>query len=204
MMHRFDAPLASPYLVLDREHVDTDQIIPARFLMTGLRSGLGKYLFYNWRFTPNGVARPDFPLDLERRAQILVAGANFGCGSSREHAVWSLLDAGIRVVVSASFGDIFRGNAPGNGLLTVELSPDAIARLMASPAADPLASLTVDLEAQRVDLPDGTTESFAIPPFSKYCLQSGLDELDYLLSIEPQRLAFETRPRRVEMLAPGS
>ncbi len=171
---------------LDRSNVDTDAILPARFLKTITRTGLGACLFHGWRFDGNGREVPDFPLNrlAYRGARILVSGENFGCGSSREHAVWGLMDFGIRVVIAPSFGDIFHNNGLKNGLLPVRLSPgevrDLISRLQESPGSE----LSVDLPAQTVTGPDGTVYPFDIAPFSKECLLKGQDEIALTLGHE--------------------
>jgi 3-isopropylmalate/(R)-2-methylmalate dehydratase small subunit len=167
--------------------VDTDQIIPARFLKTTLRSGLGESLFNDWR------ANPDFILNQPRAAgaTILVAGDNFGCGSSREHAPWALAAFGFRAVVSTSFGDIFRNNSLKNGFLPVALDEAPHAALMKASLADPAAEITIDLESRTVTLPDGTTASFPIDAFSRACLLAGVDQLGYLLKQQDHIAAFE-------------
>jgi 3-isopropylmalate/(R)-2-methylmalate dehydratase small subunit len=172
-------------VALLQDNVDTDQIIPARFLKATSREGLGGALFAEWR------KRPDFPLNRAeaRGAEVLVAGANFGCGSSREHAVWALQDAGFRAVVSTAIADIFRANALKNGLLPIVLEPAAHA------AAAEAETLTIDLESQTVALPDGTAARFEIDPFARYCLLHGQDELDFLLAQEPAIAEHEVRAR---------
>jgi 3-isopropylmalate/(R)-2-methylmalate dehydratase small subunit len=174
---RFD----SRYITLPRENVDTDQIIPARFLTTTNRAGLGPHAFNDWRYLADGAPNPDFILNQAeaRGAEILVAGNNFGCGSSREHAVWALSSAGFRAIVSSEFADIFRGNALGNGLLPIEVSGEILARLMHDHSPD--ARLRVDLEAQTLTLPDGTAVNFPVPAFSRYCMLNDTDEMSFLL-----------------------
>jgi 3-isopropylmalate/(R)-2-methylmalate dehydratase small subunit len=169
----------STCVVLPVDDIDTDQIIPARFLTTTERTGLGPHAFHDWRYFSDGSLNPDFPLNgpAAREARILVAGRNFGCGSSREHAVWSLMDAGIQAVVSSAFADIFRGNALGNGLLPVQLDERVVATLIGGGGA----TITIDLAAQEVTLPDETVAHFAVPRFAKHCLMHGLDELGFLL-----------------------
>jgi 3-isopropylmalate/(R)-2-methylmalate dehydratase small subunit len=164
------------------ENVDTDQIIPARFLKTTDRAGLGAHLFADWRYGSDGSPRPDFVLNRPRTAgsPILLAGDNFGCGSSREHAPWALVDFGFRAVISSSFGDIFYGNALQNGLLPVVVDGPTLGRLFDAVAEAPGLELTVDLAAQRVDLPLGSPISFQIDPFNKLCLLEGVDALGYL------------------------
>jgi 3-isopropylmalate/(R)-2-methylmalate dehydratase small subunit len=164
------------------ENVDTDQIIPARFLKTTDRAGLGAHLFADWRYGPDGSPRPDFVLNRQRTAgsPILLTGDNFGCGSSREHAPWALIDFGFRAVISSSFGDIFYSNALQNGLLPVAVDGSTLRRLFDAVAAAPDLELTVDLGAQQVELPAGAPIQFEIDPFNKRCLLDGVDALGYL------------------------
>ena len=195
---------SSTYVVLPTENVDTDQIIPARFLTTTDREGLGPNAFNDWRYLADGSPNPDFVLNKpeSKGAQVLVAGHNFGCGSSREHAVWALEGAGFRAVVSSTFADIFRGNALGNGLLPIQVSPDVLARLMASHT--PSAKVTVNLEASTLTLPDGETVSFPVPPFSKYCLLNGIDEMGFLLKTSDDATKYEAaHPSSFSTLAAG-
>ena len=172
---------SATYVVLPTENVDTDQIIPARFLTTTDRTGLGPNAFNDWRYLADGSPNPDFVLNKpeSQGAEVLVAGHNFGCGSSREHAVWALAGAGFRAVVSSTFADIFRGNALGNGMLPIQVSPEVLAKLMASHT--PSAQVTVNLVASTLTLPAGETVTFPVPPFSRYCLLNGIDELGFLL-----------------------
>ena len=158
-------------------NIDTDQIIPARFLKVTDKSGLAENLFADWRYADDGTARPDFVLNRpeHRGASILLAGDNFGCGSSREHAPWALAGFGIRAVISTSFADIFSSNALKNGLLPVRVNAEAHARLSRLIAGSPAALLTVDLARQQVTLPDGSSCDFPIDPFSKTCLLNGTD-----------------------------
>lgn len=164
---------------LDRMNVDTDAILPARFLKTIKRTGLGGSLFYAWRFDEGGNEVPGFPLNMAayRSGKILVAGENFGCGSSREHAVWALMDFGIRVVIAPSFSDIFYGNGIKNGLLPVRLLAGEVRDLIALLLASPGGVISVDLPAQTVTGPDGTSYKFDIGAFPKECLLKGLDEI---------------------------
>ena len=173
-----DWTFTSAYVVLPRENVDTDQIIPARFLTTTSRLGLGPHAFHDWRYDMSGVPLADFPVNRAQSsgAQVLVAGDNFGCGSSREHAVWALLGAGFRAVVSSSFADIFRGNALGNGLLPIQVDPAALARLSASEG-----EVRVDLASCTLGIPGGESVRFPVPPFARHCLLHGIDELEFLL-----------------------
>src|SRR5437763_1936646 len=161
---------ASPYVVLARDNIDTDQIIPARFLTTTSRVGLGPHAFNDWRYDADGAPRGDFAVNRAESlgARVLVAGENFGCGSSREHAVWALLGAGFRAVVASSFADIFRGNALGNGLLPIQVPPRIVARLASE--RHERATVTVNLAAQTLVLPDGERVPFPIAPFAKHCL----------------------------------
>jgi 3-isopropylmalate/(R)-2-methylmalate dehydratase small subunit len=178
-------------VVLPIENVDTDQIIPARFLKVTSKAGLGEKLFSDWRYDASGAPKGDFVLNRPEAlgARILVAGDNFGCGSSREHAPWALHDYGFRAVVSTSIADIFRNNSLKNGLLPVVVDEPSHAKLLASPGAE----VTVDLEALEVTLPDGSTTPFAVDPFARYCLLNGVDELAFLLSQEEAIAGFERR-----------
>jgi len=176
-------------VVLPIDNIDTDQIIPARFLKGTTKAGLGEKLFSDWRYDPAGEPRPDFVLNQEaaREARVLVAGDNFGCGSSREHAPWALHDYGFRAVVSTGFADIFRNNALKNGLLPIVVEKAVHAKLLAGPGQ----AVRVDLEAQSLTLADGTTARFPIDPFARYCLLNGKDELAFLLSKEEKIAAYE-------------
>ncbi len=160
-------------------NVDTDMIIPKQFLKTIKRTGLGQNLFDEMRFTPDGDEKPDFVLNKPayRNAQILVAGDNFGCGSSREHAPWALLDFGIRCVIATSFADIFYNNCFKNGILPIVLPPEDVEKLMDDANRGANAMVTVDLETQEIKGPDGGTISFDIDPFRKHCLLEGLDDI---------------------------
>ncbi|GEJ58262.1 3-isopropylmalate dehydratase small subunit [Anaeromyxobacter diazotrophicus] len=181
--------IRSRTVVLPRENVDTDQIIPARFLKVTDKVGLGKALFSDWRYDEAGAPRPDFALNRPeaRGCRILVAGDNFGCGSSREHAPWALVDAGFQAVISTSIADIFRNNALKNGLVPVVVDRAAHAALLAAPGAE----VTVSLEDRTVALPGGGTASFPIDAFARYCLMNGVDELGYLLGEGEAISAFE-------------
>jgi len=180
--------------VLHAANVDTDQIIPARFLKTIERRGLGAHVFANWRLDEQGQPRPDFPLNSPDAAgaTILVAGDNFGCGSSREHAPWALLDFGFRAVISTGFADIFRNNALKTGLLPVALATSAHATLLEQLAESPRAPVTIDLESQTATLPDGTAHAFAVDPFARHCLLNGVDELGFLLEQDAAIAAYES------------
>jgi 3-isopropylmalate/(R)-2-methylmalate dehydratase small subunit len=183
---------SATYVVLPTENVDTDQIIPARFLTTTDREGLGPNAFNDWRYLADGSPNPDFVLNKpeSQGAEVLVAGHNFGCGSSREHAVWALAGAGFRAVVSSTFADIFRGNALGNGMLPIQVSPEVLAKLMA--LHTPSAQLSVDLVASTLTLPDGETVTFPVPPFSRYCLLNGIDEMGFLLGTSADAAKYES------------
>jgi 3-isopropylmalate/(R)-2-methylmalate dehydratase small subunit len=184
--------LRSTMAPLPRHDVDTDQIIPARYLRGTSRRGLGEGLFAGWRYS-GSVPDPDFVLNQPAYggAQILVAGDNFGCGSSREHAPWALLDYGFRAVIATSFADIFRNNALKNGMLPVVVQPEVAAALVRLAEAAPHTTITIDLAAQTVTLPGGETVSFPIDPFNKRCLLEGIDQLGYLLWHEEAIAAYE-------------
>jgi 3-isopropylmalate/(R)-2-methylmalate dehydratase small subunit len=181
--------------VLTQENIDTDQIIPARFLTTTTRAGLGQFAFYDWRYDANGIAKPEFALNASHIERILVTGKNFGCGSSREHAPWALLDAGIRAVIASEIADIFRNNALKNGLVPCVIAPHLHQQLLAELAAKPDATLTIDVDCAEVIFPSTTRASFEIAPFAKHCLLNGVDELGYLLAQEPAISAFEAARR---------
>ena len=183
---------------LDRNNVDTDAVIPARFLKTVKRTGLGAGLFYAWRFDTDGKEVPDFPLNRPpyRNGKILVTGDNFGCGSSREHAVWALLDFGIRAVIAPSFSDIFAGNALKNGLLPVSLPSGEVRRLLARLTESPGGAVLVDLPAQTVTGPDGAITRFEIGSFAKECLLNGLDETALTLRHEAEIARYEREGKR--------
>jgi 3-isopropylmalate/(R)-2-methylmalate dehydratase small subunit len=180
--------IRSHTVVLPVENVDTDQIIPARFLVTTSREGLGEGLFADWRYDSEGAPRPDFVLnqDAAKGARVLVAGCNFGCGSSREHAVWALQGGGFQAVVSTEFADIFRGNALKNGLVPVRVDESTHAALLESPGI----AVRVDIDARTLSFEDRTVE-FPLEPFARYCLLNGLDELGYLVEKEKDVAAFE-------------
>jgi len=182
---RFQSTVA----LLPASDIDTDQIIPARFLTTTQRAGLGQHCFADWRFDAEGRERADFPLNQPgfRGAGVLLAGRNFGCGSSREHAPWALMDFGVRVVISTRIADIFRGNALKNGLLPIEVSEDDWQRL----AGFVSQSIAVDLELERIELPDGASIAFSVERFARQCLLKGVDQLGYLLDCEADIAAFE-------------
>jgi 3-isopropylmalate/(R)-2-methylmalate dehydratase small subunit len=176
-------------VVLPIDNIDTDQIIPARFLKTTSKAGLGDQLFNDWRYLASGAPNPDFLLNRPeaKGAHILVAGDNFGCGSSREHAPWALTQFGFKAVISTSFADIFRGNSLKNGLLPIVVPADVHAVLLGSPGA----MVKVDLALQMVTLADGRRVEFPIDAFSKHCLLEGVDELGYILQQDPAIAAHE-------------
>jgi 3-isopropylmalate/(R)-2-methylmalate dehydratase small subunit len=176
-------------------NVDTDMIIPKQFLKTIKRTGLGKALFYELRFDENGKERDDFVLNnpAYRKAQILVAGDNFGCGSSREHAPWALLDFGIRCVIATSFADIFYNNCFKNGILPIAVAPEDLKKLMEDAERGANATLTIDLAAQEIRGPDGGVIRFDIDPFRKHCLINGLDDIGLTLEKNRDIEAFEKR-----------
>jgi len=185
----------SRILPLPIDNIDTDQIIPARFLKTISKEGLDRNLFCDWRYFEDGSRRPEFILNKPEAqgAQILLAGDNFGCGSSREHAPWALTQFGFRAILSSSFADIFRGNALKNSLLPVEI-PEAIKQeLFALREKDPAVSVSIDLESQQLTMPDGRAIRFPVDPFAKYCLLNGVDELGYLLKHAADIGAWEAR-----------
>jgi len=179
--------------VLDRPDVDTDQIIPKQFLKRIERTGYGKYVFFDWRLDEDGNERPGFELNQPQfaGAKILLAGRNFGCGSSREHAAWALQDYGFDVVIAPSFGDIFRSNAAKVGMIIVELPDDQVKDLMEAVDLDRGSDLTVDLDAQTVTTPDGKILPFAFDPSTRYRLLNGIDDIDLTLQYEAEIEAYE-------------
>ncbi|MBI4910576.1 MAG: 3-isopropylmalate dehydratase small subunit [Acidobacteria bacterium] len=181
----------SQFVSFPVDNIDTDQIIPARFLKTISKVGLGDQLFYDWRYDASGAPKPEFILNHEasKAKSILLAGDNFGCGSSREHAPWALTQYGFRAVLSTSFADIFKGNSLKNALLPIVVSREVHAKLFANPDW----AVTVDLAAQTLSLPDGTTVEFPVDPFSKHCLLEGIDELGYILQQSEAIAAFEAQ-----------
>jgi len=174
-------------------NIDTDQIIPARFLKTTSKQGLDRQLFNDWRYDAEGHPKPDFILNQPRgqNAQVLLAGDNFGCGSSREHAPWALTQFGFRAVISTSFADIFRQNSLKNSLLPIVVPADVHAELFAALDADPDATVKIDLAAQTLTLPSGRPVEFPVDGFSRHCLLEGVDELGYVLNHEANIAAFE-------------
>jgi 3-isopropylmalate/(R)-2-methylmalate dehydratase small subunit len=198
-------PFTSTYVVLPIDNVDTDQIIPARFLKTIERTGLGGAAFYDWRYHPDGTPNAAFPLNQPGAvdAHLLVTGRNFGCGSSREHAVWALLGVGFRAVVSTEFADIFRGNALANGLLPIQVDAAVVERLAVA-ARDGSRTVSVDLDSQTLIMPDGDAIRFPIAAFAKHCLLHGIDDLDFLLGASVELSAHESTHRpRVSTLDSG-
>ena len=185
--------LTSRATVVPVDNIDTDQIIPAKYLKATTKIGLGAGLFSNWRYQADGSPNPDFPINQPENQgnRILIAGDNFGCGSSREHAPWALMDYGFRVVISTSFADIFRNNSLKNGFLPVIVSPKDHQALMDLLASDPQAELTIDLDEQVVVLPDGRVLGFPIDDFSKACLLKGVDQLGYLLDLDSEITRYE-------------
>lgn len=181
-----------------KDDLDTDQIIPARFLTGTVKTGLGAKMFYDWRYDDAGQIRPDSLFDSPRYAgsRILVAGHNFGCGSSREHAPWSLKDFGFRAIIAVSFADIFYNNALKNFLLPVALPEPVVSELARAVQENPQALVTIDLPAQTVTLPDDSLHGFDINPFRKKCLMEGLDDIAYVMSHLPEIEAFEFRTAR--------
>jgi 3-isopropylmalate/(R)-2-methylmalate dehydratase small subunit len=182
--------LHSTTVVMPSTNIDTDQIIPARFLTITTKLGLGKSLFADWRYLSDGRENPDFILNQPAAAnsRVLVAGHNFGCGSSREHAPWALVDYGFRAVVSTAIADIFASNALKNGLLPIVVDPATHAWLLENPGA----AVSIDLAARRITLPTGTSVSFPIEAFARHCLLHGLDELGYLQSKLDAIAAYES------------
>jgi len=185
--------------------IDTDQIIPARFLKVTDKEGLGKAAFCDWRYLEDGeTPNPEFILNdpVYQEASVLVAGDNFGCGSSREHAPWALMGAGFKAVISTDFADIFNNNALKNGLLPIIVDADTQQQLFSLAEEDPSTAVSVDVEAQTLTLPDGRAINFPLDEFSKYCLLNGVDQLGYLLALDEEVQAFEARnPQRVATTA---
>jgi 3-isopropylmalate/(R)-2-methylmalate dehydratase small subunit len=190
--------LTSTMVPLPHADVDTDQIIPASYLKVTNKEGLVEGLFSRWRYSPDGELKPDFPLNRPecQDAQILLAGDNFGCGSSREHAPWALAGWGFRAIISTSFADIFRNNALKNGLLPVEIDQETCSQLFSLVYEDSNTEVCIDLASQTVTLPDGRRVSFQIDPFSKTCLLEGIDQLGYLMKQTPAIEAFEQKMER--------
>jgi 3-isopropylmalate/(R)-2-methylmalate dehydratase small subunit len=185
--------IRSRTVVLPATNIDTDQIIPARFLRTTTRAGLGRQLFADWRYGADGAIKPEFALNRPEAAgcAVLVAGRNFGCGSSREHAPWALLDYGFRAVISTEIADIFRSNSLKNGLLPVEVDEPSGQWLLEHPGAE----VTIDLDTATLRLPDGKAVAFPIEAFSRYCLLNGVDELGFLMARQREISAYEQGAR---------
>ena len=183
----------STAVLLPIENIDTDQIIPARFLKVTNKAGLGDALFCDWRYNEDGSPKQEFILNHpeSKSAQVLFAGDNFGCGSSREHAPWALVGYGFRAVISTYFADIFQNNALKNGLLPIVVAPEVHRKLQDQLTADPKARVTVDLEHQTLTLPDGERVQFPIDAFAKHCLLNGLDQLGFLLAADDDIAAYE-------------
>ncbi len=196
--------LTGHMVAIPTENIDTDQIIPAQFLKTITKKGLGDNLFFHWRYHEDGTLNADFPLNQPEAqgAEILLAGDNFGCGSSREHAPWSLTDFGFRAIISTSFADIFRNNSLKNSLLPVIVDEHTYKQLASLVAEEPESSVTINLEDQTLTLPDGRSVTFPIDDFSKTCMLEGLDQLGYLQKQEAHIAAYEaSHPARVDALS---
>jgi 3-isopropylmalate/(R)-2-methylmalate dehydratase small subunit len=184
--------LKSTAVPLAIDNIDTDQIIPARFLKATTREGFGENLFRDWRYNSDQTPKADFVLNNSTYSgKILVAGKNFGCGSSREHAAWSIYDYGFRVVISSFFADIFKNNALNNALLPVQVSDTFLKKIFAAIEKNPNTTITVDLSQQKITLEDGSSESFDINAYKKTCLMNGYDDIDYLLSLRDEIKHFE-------------
>jgi 3-isopropylmalate/(R)-2-methylmalate dehydratase small subunit len=199
-------PFTSTVVTVPIENIDTDQIIPARFLKTTNKQGLGEQLFYDWRYDQAGNPRPEFVLNqpAAKQANILLAGHNFGCGSSREHAPWALQGFGFKAVISTYFADIFKGNALKNGLLPVQVDADTHRELLDMVAEIPNLQIGIDLEKQAVILPDGREVNFPIDGFARRCLLQGVDQLGYLVEMDAAIAAYEgSRVGRVTTTAPN-
>lgn len=196
--------LSATMIAIPTENVDTDQIIPARFLKVTDKNGLGDNLFYDWRYNADGSPKPDFILNTEQgqQAEILVAGDNFGCGSSREHAPWAIMGYGFRAVISTGFADIFRNNSLKLGLVPVIVDKETHWQLLSLIEEEPETQITIDLENQTVSLPDGRSVEFPIDNFSKTCILNGVDQLGYLQGHNSAIEAYETsHSDRVNTLA---
>ena len=184
--------LKSAAVPLPIDNIDTDQIIPARFLKATTREGFGENLFRDWRYNNDESPKADFALNNPKYSgKILVAGKNFGCGSSREHAAWAIYDHGFRVVISSFFADIFKNNALNNALLPVQVSDGFLKKIFALIEKNPKTTITVDLSEQKISLEDGASEAFEINPYKKTCLANGYDDIDYLLSLRDEIKHFE-------------
>jgi 3-isopropylmalate/(R)-2-methylmalate dehydratase small subunit len=186
-------PFESTLVAVPVENIDTDQIIPARYLKTTNKQGLGEQLFADWRYESDGAAKADFPLNnpAAKGANVLIGGHNFGCGSSREHAVWALQGFGFQAVISTYFADIFRNNALKNGLLPIQVDAETHRQLLSLVEEDPATQIKVDLEAQAITLPDGRKVGFPIDGFARRCLLDGVDQLGYLANMDDAISAYE-------------
>ena len=194
MRHKFTT-LTSTAVPLPIENIDTDQIIPARFLKATTREGFGENLFRDWRYDKEGAPKKEFVMNNPAfKGSILIAGKNFGCGSSREHAAWAIEGAGFRAVVSSFFADIFRNNALNNGMLPVTVSEQMLAAIFEAVETNPATELKIDLEAQTIEIVGAEQkESFEIAPYKKQCLMNGYDDVDYLVSIREEIQQFEQK-----------
>jgi len=191
----------SQIVALPINDIDTDQIIPANYLKVTDKSGLGEGLFYSWRYNADGSPKEDFVLNRPeaRGAQVLIAGNNFGCGSSREHAPWALQGYGFKAVISTYFADIFKGNSLKNGLLPIQVDNDTYYQLVSMCEEDPTTTVTVDLANQRLILPGGQSVGFPIEPFAKHCLLNGVDQMGFLIGEDDVIAAYESgHPARVQ------
>jgi len=200
-------PFSGKVVAVPTENIDTDQIIPARFLKTTNKKGLGDQLFNDWRYNADGTPNPDFVLNQPQAqgAEILIAGHNFGCGSSREHAPWALQGFGFRAVISTYFADIFKNNSLKNGLLPIQVDEATHRQIMSLIAEDPDTQIKVDLAQQAVILPDGRAVTFPIDGFARQCLLKGVDQLGYLVDMGASIAAYETsHADRIVTTAPGS
>jgi 3-isopropylmalate/(R)-2-methylmalate dehydratase small subunit len=194
---RFTAKIAA----LPINDIDTDQIIPARWLKVTDKTGLADGLFFAWRYNADGSPKPDFLLNQPEAqgAEVLIAGNNFGCGSSREHAPWALQGYGFKAIISTDFADIFRSNSLKNGLLPIIVDPETHAQLISLAQEDPTTTVSIDLASQTVTLPDGRQATFPIDPFAKHCLLNGVDQMGFLIAEDDSISAFETsNPARVQ------
>lgn len=196
--------ISGKIVALPINDIDTDQIIPARYLKVTDKNGLGEACFADWRYNADGTPKPDFALNKPEHqgARVLIGGHNFGCGSSREHAPWALMGAGFGAVVSTYFADIFKNNALKNGLLPVIVDEHTHQQLISLAEEDPNTEVTVNLETQTLTLPDGRGVTFPVDAFSRYCLLNGVDQLGFLMSLDEQTAAYEAEhPARVNTLA---
>lgn len=195
-------PITSKVIAIPIENIDTDQIIPARFLKSTIKTGFGENLFRDWRYDKNGNINPEFILNATTKGpKILVAGKNFGCGSSREHAIWALYDYGFRVVVSSFFADIFKSNALNNNLLPVQVSDDFLAEIFEITGKKETVEVSIDLEEQSIKLLNsGNKELFTIPNYKKICLLHGYDDMAFLLSKKQEIVAYEKRSKYLNLL----